>query len=733
MKTKNLGALHFIIPFALWLFFFYPFVSQKIAIDGDTFAHYTLLNFFINNISKAIFPLWNPFLFFGFPTILEFLTFGFLNPLWLFIFLFQQMGLSLYSSFLWVYIGYFFLGQIGFYLVAKTLVKDAIVAYVAFLILLFSFMGMHIFSEPNSVFISVPMIWFFFFLIRFWQTWEKRFFVGLIFSLMIIANCYLPFYWLTTFILVAIFYVIFYWKRVRNDFFSLISFLRKHFRLVVLCCLAFGLALMVSMKGYLLVNSGDVLAIDRRVRTEDPLRPGVNVIYDKIVSLSPTAQSIVRSIFFDLDKISSIFGIRYVSIFLFCILFLGGLNHFTRKSAFIFFLILMLFSIAIGEQTPLFRVFFFCFPFLNLIHMVGVFYYIIGPLIVLFMALQLKLLLQKKWKLSLLARLVAVFITHGIIWGLLRTQSMLLSTHAAIFLSLVFFVLIAVKQNLTGNFLLGILILCALAQPIEVFWRFKDSLRDTSFKGLDLVKDFSYPLAQLHFSLVRPALSRNVDMLEARRSYTRMEDAPGFPLRHTGYPPRWSYYLIQKFTLPIVWQYAKYKFYLYDHVEAYDNKELVLSKLEEVISEKKNLAFIFASSHENTKWSEFHQRPVEEHVSEKAFFVDGLSKNFEVLHFDANSIKIYTNFSQKKFLVYTDNFHHNWKVRVNGEEGHLYRANIAFKGVMLPPGENYVMFYYAPLGGQLFYFIALGVYLYLFGYLIFLFSKHKIKKEQCSV
>ena len=164
LKTGAACFVKFALPFGLWLFLFYPAVLGQTPVVGDTAGFYTLANFFINNLSHGVFALWNPFLFFGFPLLLEFLSFGTFNPFWLIILLLHKLGVSPYLSFLWMYIGYFFLGQIGFYLLAKALLKDPRAAFMAFLTLLFSFLGMYIFFCPNDLFIFVPMAWFFYFL-----------------------------------------------------------------------------------------------------------------------------------------------------------------------------------------------------------------------------------------------------------------------------------------------------------------------------------------------------------------------------------------------------------------------------------------------------------------------------------------------------------------------------------------------------------------------------------------
>ncbi len=51
---------------------------------------------------------------------------------------------------------------------------------------------------------------------------------------------------------------------------------------------------------------------------------------------------------------------------------------------------------------------------------------------------------------------------------------------------------------------------------------------------------------------------------------------------------------------------------------------------------------------------------------------------------------------QPSFLVISDLFYPGWKVRVNGKEENIYRANGAFRAVFLRPGRNFVRLWYTP-------------------------------------
>jgi uncharacterized membrane protein YfhO len=81
-------------------------------------------------------------------------------------------------------------------------------------------------------------------------------------------------------------------------------------------------------------------------------------------------------------------------------------------------------------------------------------------------------------------------------------------------------------------------------------------------------------------------------------------------------------------------------------------------------------------------------------------------------------------------LFFTIPFDKGWKIRVNGKEKTLNRANIGFTGIILPKGNYDIELYYVPQ----YYYITVGISLvsvilfWLFlGYWIY--KKRTTKKE----
>lgn len=95
-------------------------------------------------------------------------------------------------------------------------------------------------------------------------------------------------------------------------------------------------------------------------------------------------------------------------------------------------------------------------------------------------------------------------------------------------------------------------------------------------------------------------------------------------------------------------------------------------------------------------------------IFENAETIDSLMENQKVVHsyepvvellsFSNNKIKIKVNNPyQNGFLFYSDNYYQGWKVYIDGIKNSVYRANITFKGVIIPLGEHVVEFKFLPI------------------------------------
>ena len=436
-----------------------------------------------------------------------------------------------------------------------------------------------------------------------------------------------------------------------------------------------------------------------------------------------------KRLFLDLDKISACYSTPYFSLFVYCILLLGLFYRIKKKAFLVFLLALVLFLISLGSQTSVYKFFYQHFSYFKLIHGLGTFYFVIGPVFILFVALQLKSLLEDKLSIPHYLRLGSIFLIHAGIWFFLQSQPMLLSTQITVVVSAIFFSLFVLKRRFPRLLWFALLILCVVTQPAEVMWRFHDDLENMDFNKDRVLQNYVYLSGRPSFSFERPPFLEKYDAYDSHASFVQMKDAAGFPLVGAGCPSRWSYDLMRNFG-SLARQYVKYKFYLYDHVNIAAKEKESLVVMEEILGKNKDLALVHLPLRSQQSLLRSSLITKNQDIAGRALSIAGPSDLFEVLDFDVNSIKIRTRFDKEKFLIYTDSFQPDWKAKLNGKRVPIYRANIAFKGVVLSPGENVLVFYYAPLGGALFYFFVLALHLGMLFYLIILFLRQPLRLEE---
>lgn len=728
MKSKNfLNFIKFFFPFFIWMFLFSGIFSKEIILNNDGPAVYSLLRYFFSNISQGVFPLWNPFRFWGGSFLVELNAFGAFNPFWILILLLNSIGVQDYFSTVYILIGYFFFGQFGFYLLAKTVFKDSFYAYMAFLFSLFSSLGFSISYYPFYVMIFVPAVWFFYFLINFAYRPIPKFFVGIIFCLMIIINCYLPLYWLTVVCLFFFFSLFFYFFLLKIHLKNIVLFVKKYKILFLVCFCALFFSSIASMKTYLMVSSGDVLNMDRRISDEDPYASGAATSYRLIKNTSPSTMLFLDNIFLSkVGIIPSTAAFFYISFFAWIVLFLSVFNRINKKTFFLIFLMISLFFLMIGEQTIFFKKAFDFFFWLSLIRDFGTFIVFFIPLFILFIVFQLKLIEKNLLTNNKFLWISYLTLLHLVILYVSIKNNSVISTQATIFLSFLFFILQFFQSSRNTFFRYFFLSLLIMVHPIEIIGGLQGYLKNRTIDThADTLRSFFYPPKKIEFSFYREnGQAEDYSFMQANVDLNRLRETTGFTITGAGFPPRGSFYVFDNISYQARGQYLKNKFYIYDYVKIIDDKDRYVDLAERFWKENINLVFIFR---DNKK--EAILMPAEmivndlERVSDQARIVSCETEDFRIVSFDVNTIAIQTNFSESKLLVYTDSFTPDWHAFLDGQETPVYISNFAFKGVLIPPGLNTVEFRYLPLGGEKFYFFVFFLYWGIFCILIFLFLK----------
>src|SRR3989338_1507651 len=253
--------------FLVWVYCLKGFFVGQIPLMQDAPSYFDAVKLYLDNISKGIYPLWNPEMGTGVPSTLLLRRIGEFNPFYLLILVFQMIGLSYKQSYLIFLCVYFFVGLMGFYCIARLVFQDRLWAFFAYLLLLYSTLGTKLF-DSYILLIFVPMVWFFYFLMAFAQSPKKADFLGGIFTLIILLTTYVPFYFLTIFCAFLVCFILFYTDGVKKFMVDFCRFAGKHKYLVAA---SFAVLLLSSLPGILFMlesAKGDFVLPQRHMDSE---------------------------------------------------------------------------------------------------------------------------------------------------------------------------------------------------------------------------------------------------------------------------------------------------------------------------------------------------------------------------------------------------------------------------------------------------------------------------------
>lgn len=652
---------------------------------------------------------------------------GIFNPFWLLIVALNALGLSFYQSFLGVVSLYFWVGQIGFYLLAKRILKNNCAAYVAFLLFLFSSASLSVFAQFHPPLLYIPGIWFFYFLFSFLQKPSRLSWWGLILTGAIILTSYLPFYFLTVFIIVMLLAFIFYFSTARSVVRGIVRFGKTHFVQIVL---AAGVVLLSFIPGYLAYQSTARQQIVAPFRNEDVSKnTGVYFNnYEKIGKNGFASRMDLEDLYSNFDLVQ--YGddcFFYVSLFFYIVLISAFFLRINKVLAVCGLTAVALFFLIIASGSGFHRFLFEHVAYFRLIRNMHFFLVFFLGALVLFVAEQLRLFFNEQnsfvgkkraWFLFFI-----VLVHTGIGVFLLRHPYILICSYWTLGFSLMFWTVFVFDHQGKMKMLLTVLLfLSIVAQPFEMIWRHNQSgILESSYANKAFIeKSVSIPSVKPVFVYTRPVSAMVVGNDDTAYWRIAMKDASRF--FENGFPTFWSYQLTLKVPFDDLQKYTANKFYVYDAVDVLKNSEN-FKDLAINFRTDRNLAFIAPG--QNIQQLSGLMAKIPQALLKPVLIVRGPSEAFKVLSFDVNSIKIQTHFSDEKLLVYTDSYHKDWKALINGKPAVIYRANTAFKGIYLPPGANEIDLQYRPVE-VLFISVLLAIVLVLLLiYLLWLRIKEK--------
>ena len=716
--------LKLLAPFGLFCFFARDFISGATPLNLDSFANYALTKFYIDNLLQGVFPLWNPFVDIGQPFV-SLVVLGLQNPLVLAVAVLVKAGLNFYHA----YVGYLllnlFLAGWGFFQLARKLLRHELLAVFCYTAFLFSSVGLNVFNQANLLLILVPVPWLFYFLLEFFEGFERRHFCGLALSAMLIPMSYLPFHALVLLGAFGLCCLLVVPGALLPAAKGLGVFLRKN---VLLSVLAVTGLLTVSMPALTYRTFGDtehfVSPYRRCIDKPREECPGIlsdqrlGMTYDDVSSFGTIAERVgFRSLFSHLDKISyGIDGVWYLPAYLYLILLLAVPTRCAKLSLFLMALGAMVLTVALGQATVFDRFLYAAIPLFQ--HFRNKFFFIayLAPILILLAASQLKAIFLDGDRPSPLLNSRAGFwllsALHGLALGwLLRQSAVLATTLLTVILSWIVLMFVARRDILVLRPVLkGLLIVILLLEPAQVWGHYVHNARP-----------FACPVAS---SSTRPVFSFQRHFAEAaeecltRRYLYHYRDHQGtLTMRDVTWfsgLPLWMnrnlFYLMVRMPNEWLMRYLQFKLIAYDRVAEFGRSEDSIMQVMEAIHHLDDVAYVPKADARLAGFLGAAAAPEQN----PPFAASGESALMKVLYFDVNTLRVQTNFPVDKFLVYVDSFHSGWKAFVNGVPAPLYRAQLTFKGVAVPAGKQTLEFRFAPPAGA-WPFVAGTLFILIFG------------------
>ncbi len=657
IKSSRHIFLFMIVLFCIWCAVFYTFITFWAPLQRDAFSYFYHIQYFVTGLSKGTFPFWSHLWEYGLPNDFFLRRFNDLNPLYLVLVLFYKIGLPFPPVYMVFQILYFFIGTVFFFLLAKKIFKNNVLAYIAFSALLFSSMGTQIFNS-FIILVFTPMTGFFYFLVSFTEKTKKQHLIGAVFCLMILLSTYIPFYFLTIFLTFLISFIIVYWHKFCLILKKYLAFIVKHKLLSLICIfliiasLTPGVLMLLSGKSELAlaVRHGAVSDTNVLQVTEQSVSAG-GIVLPFIVE-----NMFTNFLHISLDRI-------YIPAFIIICFFAGIFNRLKRQHIFWALWIVLIYMIGLNNATPVYpflykHVFFFKL-FRN-----SIFFTWLGllPLIILFGTSLARQIIfydsedQKKKIYHIISTTLGFFTFIFFLTSIDNVNWLLFICSILIFLLLISCILKKLHPHkpifLT---LFSLLIIIPALNPYLHLSQNYQRKQRINYPPLNL--DFSYKRSiDINDKLVTYVATRSVNRMYAH------------------------------ITPSIFKNYANHLIFIYDNTQLITPGFNNFSAIEKSMQNFSNIAFVESKDTNN--------RLINPSAPANANVITEDSKEFSVIDFSPNYITFTTDFPSEKFIIYTDSYHKDWKAYINGQETEILRSNLSFKGVLAPAGQNTITLRY---------------------------------------
>ncbi len=668
-----------VLSFMLWIYLFRGFVFDRLALTGDALPYFDHFKFYIDHIMKGIYPLWNPFISDGVPNEFFLRRIGSFNPFYSIIVIFRSVGITFALAYLFFLSLYYWLGMIGFYLLSLKIYRNRLCAFIAYLLLMFSSMSTVLFSSFLILSI-VPIIWFFYFFLTFFEKCERWSFLGMIFTLMIMVTTYLPFYFLHNFLLFLFCIVLIFPVRSINAVKQAAVFGQRNklFSLIGLFCL--GTAVVAGFLFFKELSTGE-LVMPIRHKDTDALNT-LMVAPQTYVDGGIMATDLIGEQFNYFDRF--ILGRFYIPIVMCVFVLLGMIVEINKRIIFILTWAFLALVSGVYEATPVYRFLYDHVPYVKYMRNFQYFLWInILPGIILLAVENLRLFLQKDWvrekKKALYVGVILLIHAGLLVYFLIHKSTVLLS--ASLLLSFGIFYILIKRPELRESKLLWMLVAVAIVlHPIDVYTH----LTKNSLKKEVTYDSERFLLSDYHFYLPE-RITQNMFYKNERDVEKILESKPVPVVLWYGLKTFYRY----RESIPEEARSVNYRLQLYDQVERMDFQSPDYPSLSKSFLRGENRAFISKNDPVNPFENDITppKAPLRQVITE-------ISPEVKIKEFKPNYLKLNCDLPSNKFLVYGENFHHQREVFIDGKKTFLHQANLTFKGVWVPAGKHTVEFKY---------------------------------------
>lgn len=671
----------------IWVWLFRDFFLGRADLFHDAARYAQLTQEYLDHIKRGVYPLWNPFLNWGHSQTIRWRFFGEFNGLWWFIPLWQKLGMNFFQAYMFTVGAYYLGGLAAFYKLAADLLKSRTLAVLGFVLLLYSPLSYTLLNDTAVPLLFVPSAWFAYWMMRFLRNADRLSFWGIVFSQMVILITYLPFYFITIFILALLFGAALFFRAAKPSLRRVWDYLRRH---VAESVFAAVLILISAAPGVIWLwqaDLNDTYISYRQSGSEEGAAPAEMHI-DRITVGSIAHHFRWDNILFweDPEPFSLPVHMMLPVSLVFLLMLVAG-TRYARSTVMAVAVFMMLVYIALTDATPILEFLYHHVFYFKMVRNLYYLYYMAFPFLILAGLEQLRIWLLHgrsgfKGKAAAMAGAFGCLLLYSLapIWLDVELPIVHIGT--------IVFGCAAVwwAVRLSG-FRREQVVVCALA----VMTMFSGALmvqRTMSVSPLPPMLERYQRSYRPEFMYLRPAKGQVPDGVN-------MQDTSGLVEQGQKY---WgnqnSHWLHKNIPHDILGPYVRHKFVVYDNVHVWGDEENRAADLTAVLENNLNVAFV-----EELPSGYTHKAVAPRHAER----VHGPSGSLWVEHFDLNRIRFGTNYPDAKFVVYNDNMYQDWRVFIDGKKGQLIEANGSFKGVMVPPGKHVIEMRYGRTWIHIFY------------------------------